>query len=68
VSPDEHEDVGPCQVVKMSAKALLIDTDSWRGWVPLACVDVEDLADVEVGEEIDRLRVATWYVNREGIE
>lgn len=66
---DDVEDVGPCRIVRTSTKAALVRTDvGWSGWIPFSNIHVDDLPDVEPGAEVHRLRVATWYVEREGIE
>lgn len=68
MTSDDVEDIGPCRVIRTSDKAALVSTDTWEGWIPFSLIDVEDLPDMESGIELECLHVATWFVDREGIE
>jgi hypothetical protein len=54
-------------VVHATAAALLIEIDGSKYWLPFSQIEVDNMADLQPGEEID-IEIPDWLARAKGLD
>lgn len=66
----EYSNLGPGEVVRVTKKAALfhLESSDAQHWIPLSLLSTPTAAETEEGATIDKVRVESWFADREELE
>jgi len=64
MNTDNYESLGYVTVLKITSKAVLVESDGEEIWIPQSVIFEDDLADL-VEDEMCEINVKQWFYDKE---